>query len=250
MKRTMGWALAAGFLLLFPCCKTDTTAPQPDRGTAAAPGEAPAESPAEVKEAPPAVDRPPVDASARKAAEGFLKALTVPDSPEGKRVLAETRWRQIMKFPEFREFLTLSEEMFPTDIPGVEGYKRKMKLVVPAKDRRPYVKPHMLIAYEDAREDTWKIFDFTADFDPEQESERACEEEALAEGEGTTPQARLMKCSYWLVMAGKVDEAGKMAQKANALYEELSDPDDEARYYKARADDTLDMISRIAGARL
>jgi hypothetical protein len=59
-----------------------------------------------------------------------------------------------------------------------------------------------------------------------------------------------MNCSYWLVMAGKIGEAEKAAKKANELYERISEPDDEARYYKVRADDTLEMISRMTGARL
>ena len=44
--------------------------------------------------------------------------------------------------------------------------------------------------------------------------------------------------------------AEKTAKKANALYAQAPDPDDEARYYKARADATIEMIARMTGARL
>ena len=59
-----------------------------------------------------------------------------------------------------------------------------------------------------------------------------------------------MHCSYWLVMAGKIEKAEELAKEANKLYEQAPAPDDEARYYKAQADATLEMISRITGAQL
>ncbi len=246
MKKTYGWALVVSLWLVFPCCKTDKTDPKPAK--------APEKVPAEVKEPrveqqPPAQpeEKTPVDASARKAVDGFLKAATMLDSQEGKKVLAETRWRKTMKFPEFQKLTTLSEEMFPTDIPEVKGYKRVVSLIIPREGRKPFVKPHMLIAYEDTKQKAWKVFDFTAVADVQIGSDRACEEKALAEGEGTTLQGRLMNCSYWLVMSGKIEEAEKAAKKANTLYEKVSEPDDEARYYKGRADATLEMISRMAG---
>ena len=51
------------------------------------------------------------------------------------------------------------------------------------------------------------------------------------------------------MMAGKVSQAEEMAKKANELYAQNSAPDDEARYYKARADAVLEMISRMTGKR-
>jgi hypothetical protein len=59
-----------------------------------------------------------------------------------------------------------------------------------------------------------------------------------------------MRCSYWLMMAGKIERAKEMAKKANELYAKKSDRDDEARYYKARADATIEMTARMSGAQL
>jgi len=237
MKKTNGLALIVVMLLLVPGCKPDTSPPQTE------------EAPAEVKENL-ADTQSDVEPSAKEAADQFLNALKIIDSPEGKKTLAETRWRQTMKFPEYQDIAILSEEMFSTDIPGVKGYKQVAKLAIPREGGRPFVKRYMLIAYEDTKKKTWKIFDFTEVADAEREAGRACEEKALAEGEATTPQGRHMRCSYWLLMGGKIEQAEEIAKKANELYAQNSDPDDEARHYKARADATLNMIARMSGAHL
>jgi hypothetical protein len=241
MRRRNGFALALVMLLLVPCCKPDTPPPKAE------------ETPADNKEAPagekkaPAERKSDVEPAAKEMADRFLKALKHIDSPEGRKTLAETRWRSIMKFPNYQDRNVLSEEMLSTDIPGVKGYKQVTALRIPREGGRPFVKKYMLIAYEDTKRQTWKVFDFTEVADAEGAAGRACEEKALAEGEATTPQGRLMRCSYWLVMAGKIQKAEEMAKKANELYARISDPDDEARYYKARADATLEMISRMSG---
>lgn len=254
MRKTSGFALAVVLLLLVPGCKPDTPPPQPEEAPAevresVADTRSPVEAPAKVEEK--VADTPSdVEPSAREAAERFLKALKIIDSPEGKKTLAETRWRQTMKFPEYQDVALLSEEMFSTDIPGVKGYKQVAKLAIPREGGRPFVKRYVLIAYEDTKEKAWKIFDFTDVVDGEGEAERACEEKALAEGEAAARQGRLLRCSYWRMMAGEIEQAKEMAKKANELYAKNSNPDDEARYYKARADATINMIARMSGARL
>jgi hypothetical protein len=254
MRKTNGFALAVVLLLLAPGCKPDTPPPQPEEAPAeirqdVADTQSDVEAPEEVAEEV-ADTQSDVEPSAREAAERFLKALKIIDSPEGKKTLAETRWRQTMKFPEYQEVALLHEEMFSTDIPGVKGYKQVAKLAIPREGGRPFVKRYVLIAYEDTKEKTWKVFDFTDVVDTEGEAERTCEEKALAEGEATACQGRLLRCSYWRMMAGKFEQAKEMAKKANELYAKNSNPDDESRYYKARADATIDMIARMSGAQL
>ncbi len=234
MKRMRDFAFAMILLILVPCCKTDKPAPQPEQAPARA----------EKSLAEPQGD---VEPAAREAADRFLKALKTPDSPEARKVLAETRWRQTMKFPDYLELAILSEEMFATDAPGVRGYKRLVKLAIPRKGGRPYVKHYMLIAYEDRKQRAWKIFDFTEATNAGPEAERACAEKALEGSEASTPQGCEMRCSYWLMMAGKIAQAEETAKKANELYAKNPEPDDEARYYKARADAMLQMISRMTG---
>ncbi len=267
MRKTNGFALAVVLLLLVPCCKPDTPPPQPEEAPAGGKESvaviqsetvpsAKDTSPPQPEEVPPegkeslADTQSDVEPSAKEAADKFLKALKSIDTPEGKKTLAETRWRLTMKFPEYQDITLLSEEMFPTDIPGVKGYKQVAQLAIPREGRRPFVKRYMLIAYEDTKKRTWKVFDFTEAWDVEQETEKACEEKALAEGETTARQGRLMRCSYWRMMAGEIEQAKEMAKKANELYAKNSDPDDEARYYKGRADATIDMIARMSGAQL
>lgn len=237
MRKKNGFALAVVMLLLLPGCKPDTSPPQPE------------EVPAEAKENLPDM-KSDVEPSAKAVADRFLKALKSIDSPEGKKTLAETRWRKTMKFPEYQDIALLSEEMFSTDIPGVKGYKQLAKLAIARQGGRPFVKTYMMIAYEDTKEKTWKVFDFTEVADAERAAGRACEEKALAGSDASTPQGCHVRCSYWLLMEGKVSQAEKVAKKANMLYAKNPDPDDEARYYKARADATLEMISRMAGAQL
>ena len=264
MKKTNGFALAVVILLLVPGCKPDTPAPQPEKAPAVVkesltdmrsdagpstpepPPPQPEEAPAEAKESLEGTQSE-VDPSAKEAADKFLEAMKSIDSPESKKTLAETRWRKTMKFPEYQEIKLLSEEMFSSDIPGVKGYKQVTSLRIPREGGRPVVKRYMLVAYEDTKKKTWKIFDFTEVADPDQEAEKSCEEKSLAEGATTTRQGRLMRCSYWRMMAGEVDKANEMAKKANELYEKNPDPDDEARHYKARADATIDMITRMSG---
>jgi hypothetical protein len=140
--------------------------------------------------------------------------------------------------------------MFSTDIPGVQGYKQVAKLIIPREGGKAFLKPYMLIAYEDTKKKAWKVFDLTDVTDAQGAAERACEEKPLAEGEVTARQGRLMRCSYWRMMTGEIEQAKEMAKKASELYAENSDPDDEARYYKARADATIDMIASMSGAQL
>jgi hypothetical protein len=237
MKRRNGLAVAVVWLLLVPCCKTQTPS-EPDRQSAPK---------AEEKPAPP---QQKVEPAAKEAADRFLDALIRQESAEGKKTLAEIRWRQTMKFPECQGIATLSEEMFPTDASGIQGYKRLTKVAVPREGERPYVKHYILIAYRDTRGKVWKIFDLTDALDPSREAATACEEAALAGSDAITPQGCQVRCSYWLLMTGKVLEAEKALKKANELYAKNPDPDDEARYYKAQADASLEMISRMMGADL
>jgi len=237
MRKTSGFALALVILLLLPGCKPDTPPPQTT------------EVPAEAKEDL-ADTQSEVEPSAKESADRFLQALKGIDTPDGKKMLAETRWRQTMKFPAYQDIKLLSEEMFSTDIPGVKGYKQVVSLLIPREGGRPFVKRYMLIAYEDTKKKIWKIFDFTDVADVENETEKACEGKRLAEGETTARQGCHMRCSYWRMMAGEIEQAGEMAKKANELYAQNSDPDDEARYYKAQADATIEMIVRMSGAQL
>jgi hypothetical protein len=234
MKRMKPLSLAWVIGFLVACCKPDTPAPQAAKVT-----EDVQENATEPEQG--------VDPSARRGAERFLWALKTADSPAGRKTIAETRWRRTMKFPEFQELTLLSEEMFSTDVPGVRGYKRVVKLTVPREGRSPLVKKYMLVAYEDRKESAWKIFDFTEAAHATGEAERACEEKALAGDLPSTRQRRHVRCSYWLLLAGKITEAESMVRRANVLYAENPDPDDAARYYKTRADATLEMISRMTG---
>ncbi len=267
MKKTNGLVLAVVMLLLVPGCKPDTPPPQAEGAPPEVQGSledtkrdvepsTPDTPPPQAEEAPAgakeglADTQSDVEPSAKEAADRFLKALKSMDTPEGKKTLAETRWRQTMKFPQYQDITRLSEEMFSTDIPGVKGYKQVARLAIPREGGRPFVKRYMLIAYEDTKKMTWKVFDFTDVADAESEAGKTCEEKALAEGEATARQGRLMRCSYWLMMTGETEQAKEMAKKVNELYAQNSDPDDEARYYQARADATIDMIARMSGAQL
>ncbi len=249
MRKGNGFVVVGVLLLLVSGCKTDTTPPHP--GNTPAKKETPAKAESSAKAGGSVGDRQiDVEPSAKEVAEKFLEALKHFDSPEEKKTLEQTRWRETMKFPEYRAIDTLSEAMFLTDVPGVRGYRRVVKLAIPRKGGRPLIKRYMLIAYEDAKTKTWKVFDFCEYADAKQEAARACDEKTLAGSDASTPQGCYVHCSYWLLMQGKIVEAEKAAKKANALYARNSKPDDEARYYKARADATLAMIARIAGARL
>jgi len=178
MKKTNGFVLAVVMLLLVPGCKPDTPPPQAEgpppevKGSLAdtkrdvepstpdTPPPQAEEAPAGAKESL-ADTQSDVEPSAKEAADRFLKALKSMDTPEGKKTLAETRWRQTMKFPQYQDITLLSEEMFSTDIPGVKGYKQVARLAIPREGGRPFVKRYMLIAYEDTKKMTWKVFDFT-----------------------------------------------------------------------------------------
>lgn len=267
MRKSNGFSLAVILLFLVPGCKPETPPAQLKEVPAEAKGSSvvvrsgavpsagettsaqPEKPPAEGKEG--LAEKPgSVEPSAREAAVRFLKALKNIDTAEGKKTLAETRWRQTMKFPACQEFNVVSEEMFSTDIPGVKGYRQEVMLAVPREGRKPYAKRYTLIAYRDTKHKAWKVFDFSETWDVEQEIEKACAEKSLAEGEATARQGRLMHCSYWLMMAGRVEQAGEKAKKVNELHARQSDPDDEAKYYKKRADATIEMIARMSGARL
>lgn len=217
-----------------PCCKAEAPSQPKKEG-------------APKVEVKPAQPQQKVEPSAKEAADRFLDALISPESAEGKKTLAEIRWRQTVKFPECQGIATLSEEMFPTDTPGIQGYKRLTKVAVPREGGRPYVKKYTLIAYRDTRDKAWKVFDFTDVLDLDREAAAACEEAALAGSDAITPQGCRVRCSYWLLMTGKVLGAEKALKEANELYAKSPDPDDEARYYKAQADASLEMISRMMG---
>jgi hypothetical protein len=267
MRKRNGFALAILLVLLVTGCKPDATPTQPaetpagdseslaktgneaDSVTPDVPLEHPGKAPVEAGEG--LADTPSeVDLSARDAATRFLKALKNIDTPEGKKTLAETRWRKTMKAPRYVEFNVVSEEMFSTDIPGVKGYKQEVMLGIPREGSKPFVKRYMLIAYEDTKKKAWKVFDFTQAWDMEQEIEKACDEKALGEGETTARQGRLIRCSYWLMMSGRTEPAEEKAKEVNKLHAEHPDPDDEAESYRKRADATIHMITRMSGAQL
>jgi hypothetical protein len=158
--------------------------------------------------------------------------------PEGKKMLNDTVWNDpdADEYPVLTEAPTLFEGMYPTDISGIQGYKRLVEVKGMSKAGTPLVKRYILIAYKDNSSGKWKVLHFIEAADLEHEAAAACgraanPEEYLkrdlpnADPEvmkmmikgGPKPQIAYRNCGYWSELAGKIRQARAAYLKASDL---------------------------------
>ena len=165
-----------------------------------------------------------VDASASKVADKYLSALKIIDLPEGRAMLSEAEWEKPVynEYPVFMEASTLFESMFATTIPGIQGYKRLVLLKTISKAKTPLIERYLLICYRDKRSQKWKVLDFTVSIDLEYWIR---ETKNKLSGKHILPaQYNYREYGFFLLAAGKIDQAKEAFQKACDLNRENPDP--------------------------
>jgi hypothetical protein len=176
------------------------------------------------------------DPTASKMADTFLTGVKLIDMPEGKKMLTDTVWNDPDgdEYPLLTEASTLFEGMYPTDISGIQGYKRLVEGKGMSKAGTPLVKRYILIAYKDISSGKWKVLHFKEATDLDHEADEACSRAANPEEYlkrtlpnshpeilkmmiSPYPQFAYRDCGYWSEMAGKILQAKAAYLKASDL---------------------------------
>jgi hypothetical protein len=168
-----------------------------------------------------------IDSSAVQSADTFLEGIKLAYRPEGREMISKTSWFNEKQYPLYSEIIALSEGMFSTDVPHVEGYMKLMQITELTGAGSRKKKKYLLLSYRDTFSGEWKIFDFREFTDTELEALIACKDpdcEIVAGGEVLrSAQYNYFQCGYWSTLAGKLLRAREAFLKALELNEKKPD---------------------------
>ena len=184
-----------------------------------------------------------VDPFASKVADKYLSAIKIIDLPEGKKMLSDTEWEKpaYNNYPVFTESSKLFEGMFPTDIIGIQGYKRLIQLRAVSEAGTPLLERYILISYKDKKSQKWKVIGFTIGTDIEYWVRYAAN--SLGDTRILPDQYNYRLYGYNLLLAGRINKAKDAFQKASQLNKQNPDP----RSQQIDFDIFLQIISSITG---
>ena len=149
-------------------------------------------------------------------------------------MLKETAWFPEMRYPVFTEVHTLSEGMFSTDIPIIQGYRRLIEVKGVSSAKTPLKQNYLLISYKDRTTSKWKVFEFREEVDAESEAKVACDVERQREFNERLKKmmpsekeqqfrkaGNASQCAYWSAMAGKLSQALTNEIKAHEIEDQI-----------------------------
>jgi hypothetical protein len=169
--------------------------------------------------------------------------MKIIDLPEGKQMLSETEWGKpaYNNYPVFTEASTLFEGIFPTDIVGIQGYKRLIQLKSVSKAGTPLLERYILILYKDKKSQKWKVIGFTTGTDVEYWVQHAAKR--LGDTRFLPDQYNYRLYGYNLLLAGRINNAKEAFQTASQLNKQNPD----SRSQQSDFDIYLEIISSIIG---
>ena len=179
-----------------------------------------------------------VKSAAVKSADDFLAALKIFELSEGKRAIAETAWPSYLdELPVLLENEKLFDGMFPTDAPGVLGYKRLVQAKVQSEGGAQLTQKYLLVSYSDKESGRWRVWAFIkiAGIDVDHEIQAA--REALKE------YANYRNYAFWLGIGGRL----LAAKQTLASVPPTTYAGDGGAYYKRQDMDTVAAIESICG---
>lgn len=188
-----------------------------------------------------------VDPLAVQSADTFLNGIKLMYTPEGKDMISRTAWFTEKQYPLCPEISGLAEEMFSTDIPHIEGYKKLVHITNISEAGIPQKKTYLLISYKDTSSGQWKIFDFRETTDTELEAFIACKEPDIEVIVGDevlqSAQYNYFHCGYWSAMTGKLLKSKEAFQRAV----ELNKQDSDKHVSRKTLEDSVEAIRKITG---
>ena len=195
-----------------------------------------------------------VDNTASRTADSYLRAVNTIEMPESKRVIARAQWlRTPFSDHSFTNLSTISEEMMPTGIKEVQGYRRLMhKTIVNGAGVPLRSMKYVLVLFKDRASQQWKVLALRAGgTDLEFEASAACKN---VDTNKTTSahQDDYVRCGYSLLLAGKIEQARTSFRTALSL-----EPADVAvsvspakrKEFEDDINEYLDVIAGITGGR-
>jgi hypothetical protein len=191
--------------------------------------------------APRSVDRP--SAAASSVSDRFLHATASYDLGERRRLLAGIVWHSCcFQYPVSTEATTTAERSFSTDVDGVRGYERAVRVAVSVRAGAGpmLVKLYRLIAYPNARSGKWKVWAFRQPTDGP-----ACQPFESEQDDVSTEARRadLVRCGQSLIMAGLLMQ-GLEAYETAA---ELKGQDDASAIEQPRIERAIRDLRSIIG---
>jgi hypothetical protein len=183
-------------------------------------------------------------AAASRVADRFLDAIGSYDLGERQRLLAGIVWHSCcFEYPVATRTTTLAERSFSTDVEGVRGYERLVRVAVPIRAGAGpmLVNLYRLIAYPDARSGRWKVWAFR-----QQTDGPTCETfwgEQRGDVASEVQREDLVRCGQSLTIAGLLRQGLEAYEKAAEL-----DGDGEASAFEQpRIEHAVDELQSIVG---
>ena len=189
-----------------------------------------------------------VDNAASRTADSYLRAVNTIEKPESKRVIAKTQWILTpFSYDSFTNLSTISEEMMPTGIKEVQGYRRLMHKTIVIRAGVPLIMKYVLVLFKDRASQQWKILALRAGgTDLEFEASSACKNLDTYKAQ----QDGYVGCGYSLLLAGKIEQARTSFRTALSLERaDVAVSPSKRREFEDFVNEYLDVIAGITGGR-
>ena len=154
---------------------------------------------------------------AAKNADAFLAALKILELPEGKQAEADTSWLVNMEqLPVLLEQEKLSDSVFPTDVAGVDGYRRLIQAKVQSEGDTQLTEKYLIVSYRDQRTGKWKVWGFRKISGIDVEYEINAARTNLSDTAYVSAQGNYWRYAYWLELGGRILAARQALETALA----------------------------------
>ena len=153
-------------------------------------------------------------AQARNVSDDFLRALKIADLPEGAKILSSLQWitgdadqgENFYARPRFTETSPIFEELFDTDVAGVQGYKRVLDMKAVSEAGTQLMTRYFIFEFKDRRSNQWKVLETAIDR-LDVEGNVAAYARSLHVTGVTSEQRNYLDYGHWLLLDGRTKEA-------------------------------------------
>jgi hypothetical protein len=187
----------------------------------------------------------------------FLKGIKILALPEGKQMLQDSQWEDgpidrrdaFYVRPDYTSAESEYGALFPTDVPGVDGYKELFSMKVVTTGGAEKTEQFLVIAYCDAMTRQWKVLGSigSPDDDSAVDVDKSISYFGLHLNEVRSPLMQknsLEGFAYWLSMGGQLNRASSVLQSAKAISVDTS-TSEALRQLAPLIDSRIDMLSHV-----
>ncbi|MGI8640173.1 MAG: hypothetical protein ACR2MG_09455 [Pyrinomonadaceae bacterium] len=183
--------------------------------------------------------------AASQSVNEYLNAIKLIDLPESKTTITSLEFSPAKSYPVFTESTILAERLYPTDVPDIFSYRRLFSIKGVSKAGTELIKKYVLVAYKDHTTQRWKVLGFSEGTDVESEAASAGND--LDDTKYIAAKYNYRRYGFWLLMAGKINQAKEVFEKSLKLNQENSTTETEQKVnaFNASITENLVIINKI-----